>query len=131
MKKVWKEFLEFIMTGNVLMLAVAFILGTATKDVVDSFVKNIIQPIIGAIVGRPTFDNSFKLGDGRITWGIFVTAVINLVIIGAVLFAIVKAYDAYRARRIAAGEEEPAEPSEEVILLRRIAEAIAPAGGSN
>ena len=131
MKKLWKEFVDFIMTGNVLMLAVAFILGAATKDVVDAFVKNIVQPIIGAIAGKPTFDNSFKIGKGVITWGVFLTALINLVIIGAVLFAIVKAYDAYRARKRAAGEEAPEEQSEEVILLRRIADAIAPTTGAN
>lgn len=50
---------------------------------------------------------------------------LNLVIIGAVLFGMVKGYDAYRARRAVAGEE-PEEPTEEVILLRRIADAIAP-----
>ena len=130
MKKLWKEFLGFIMTGNVLMLAVAFILAAATKDVVDSFVKSIIQPFIGAIIGNPTFDNYFTIGDSKIRWGVFVTAVINLVIVGAVLFAIVKAYDAYRARKVAAGEE-PEEPTEEVLLLRRIADAIAPTTGAS
>jgi large conductance mechanosensitive channel len=125
MKKVWKEFVGFIMTGNVLMLAVAFILGGATKAVVDSFVTNIVNPIIGAIAGKPKFTNSVTIGKGVITWGQFLTDVLNLVIIGAVLFAIVKSYDAYRARKVAAGEE-PEEPTEEVILLRRIADAIAP-----
>jgi large conductance mechanosensitive channel len=125
MNKLWKEFLGFIMTGNVLMLAVAFILGAATKAVVDSFVKNIVQPLIGAIAGKPNFTNSFTLGKGVITWGQFLTDFVNLLIVGAVLFAIVKAYDAYRARRVAAGEE-PEAPTEEVLLLRRIADAIAP-----
>jgi large conductance mechanosensitive channel len=122
-KKVWQEFLAFIMTGNVLMLAVAFILGGATKAVVDSFVANIVQPIIGAIVGKPTFDNTFKIGDGVISYGAFITAVINLVIIGAVLFLIVKAYDTYRERRKASGDE-PESPTEEIVLLRRIADAL-------
>jgi len=126
MKKVWKDFLAFIMTGNVLMLAVAFILGGATKAVIDSFVANIVQPIIGAIVGKRKFTNSFTIGKGVITWGQFLTDVINLLIIGAVLFLMVKGYDAYHARKVAAGEEPPEEPSEEVILLRRIADAIAP-----
>jgi large conductance mechanosensitive channel len=125
MKKVGKEFVAFIMTGNVLMLAVAFILGVATKAVVDSFVANIVQPLIGAIVGKPKFTNSFKVGKGVITWGQFLTDVVNLVIVGAVLFLIVKAYDTYRARRAAAGEDTE-EPTEEVLLLRRIADAIAP-----
>jgi large conductance mechanosensitive channel len=125
MKNLWREFVGFIMTGNVLILAVAFILGAATKAVVDSFVANIVQPTLGAIAGKPKFTNSFKIGKGVITWGQFLTDVINLVIIGAVLFAIVKGYDSYRARKAAAGAE-PEEPTEEVILLRRIADAIAP-----
>jgi large conductance mechanosensitive channel len=63
-KKLWQEFIAFVMTGNVLMLAVAFILGIAIKDVVTSFTDNIIQPIIGAIVGKPEFTNTFNIGDG-------------------------------------------------------------------
>ncbi len=56
MKKLWKEFLEFIMTGNVRMLTVAFILGVATKAIVDSFVGNIVQPFVGAIAGHRLVD---------------------------------------------------------------------------
>ncbi len=123
MKKLWQEFLAFIMTGNVLMLAVAFILGVATKAVVDSFVANVVQPIIGAIVGKPQFTNTFKIGKGVIAYGQFLTDVLNLVIIGVVLFGIVKAYDSYRERRKASGEE-PAAPTEEIVLLRRIADAL-------
>jgi len=126
MQKVWKDFLKFIMTGNVLMLAVAFILGVATKAVVDSFVRNIVQPLVGAVAGKPNFTNTFTLGKGVIAWGQFLTDVVNLAITGLVLFAIVKGYELYRARKKAAGEE-PEEPTEEVILLRRIADAIAPA----
>jgi large conductance mechanosensitive channel len=85
-----------------------------------------VQPIVGAIAGKPKFTNSLTIGKGVITWGQFLTDVVNLLIIGGVLFGIVKGYDAYRARKVAAGEE-PEEPTEEVILLRRIADAIAPA----
>ncbi len=124
MKRTWKEFLAFIMTGNVLMLAIAFILGVATKAVVDSFVNNIVQPIIGAIVGKPAFTNTFTIGKGVIKWGQFVTDVVNLAIVGAVLFLIVKAYEAYRARREAAGEE-PEPPTEDTLLLREIRDLLA------
>ena len=125
MRKLWKDFLAFVMTGNVLMLAVAFIMGGATKAVVDSFVSNIVQPVIGAIAGKPKFTNSVRIGKGVISWGQFVTDVVNLLIIGIALFAIVKGYEAYRARKVAAGED-PEEPTEEVVLLRRIADAVAP-----
>jgi large conductance mechanosensitive channel len=124
-KKYWKEFVGFVMTGNVLMLAVAFVMGGLTKKVIDDFVGYIINPVIGAIVGKPDFSNTLKIGKGVIQYGAFINTLINLLITGAVLFLIVKAYDTYRERKAAAGEE-PETPSEEVVLLRRIADAIAP-----
>ncbi len=123
MKKLWSEFVAFIMTGNVLMLAVAFILGQKTKEVIDAFVRDIINPIIGAIVGKPSFSNVIAIGKGKILIGAFITALIALVLVGLVLFGIVKVYDAYRARRRAAGEE-PEEPTEDVILLREIRDLL-------
>ena len=123
MKRLWKEFLKFIMSGNVLMLAVALILALAVKAVVTSFTNDIMQPIIGAIVGKPKFTNTFTIGKGVVEWGAFLTAVVDLVITGAVLFAIVKAYDAYRARKCAAGEE-PEEPSEDLLVLREIRDLL-------
>ena len=123
MKKLWQEFLNFVMSGNVLMLAVAFILALAIKQVVTSFTDDIIQPIIGAIVGKPEFTNTFKIGKGVIQYGSFITAVIDLLITGAALFAIVKAYDAYRERR-RRGQEEPEEPSEDVVVLREIRDLL-------
>ena len=122
MKKLWQEFLNFVMSGNVLMLAVAFILALAIKQVVTSFTDDIMQPIIGAIVGKPEFTNTFKIGKGVIQYGSFITAVIDLLITGAVLFAIVKAYDAYRERRRRG--EEPEDPSEDVVVLREIRDLL-------
>jgi large conductance mechanosensitive channel len=123
MKKTWQEFLTFIMSGNVLMLAVAFVLGGLTKLVIDGFVHDIVNPIIGAIVGKPSFTNTLKIGRGVILWGDFVTLLINLVVTGAVLFLIVKGYDTYRSRKKAAGEEVE-EPSEDTLLLREIRDAL-------
>jgi large conductance mechanosensitive channel len=127
MKKTWQEFLTFIMSGNVLMLAVAFVLGGLTKQVIDAFVRDIIDPILAAVAGKPEFTNSFNIGKGIVHWGDFVTILINLVITGAVLFLIVKGYDAYRARKKAAGEEVE-EPSEETLLLREIRDALVARG---
>jgi large conductance mechanosensitive channel len=122
-KKLWHEFVNFITTGNVIMLAVAFILGLSIKAVVTSFTNDIMQPIIGAIAGKPTFTNTFKIGKGVVAYGSFITAVIDLLITGVVLFGMVKAYDAYRARRKAKGEEEES-PSEDVELLREIRDLL-------
>jgi len=124
-QKLWKEFVAFIMTGNVLMLAVAFVMGGLTKKVIDDFVSFIINPIIGAIVGKPEFSNTLKIGKGLIQYGAFVNTVINLVITGLVLFLIVKTYDTYQNRKRAAGEEGAGvEPDEQVMLLREIRDAL-------
>lgn len=125
MQKLWRDFVKFIMTGNLITLAVAFILGTKVKDVVDAFNSGIISPIIGAIVGKPAFDNTLKIGDGVLLIGGFLTAVISLVLTGLVLFGIVKAYEAYQARKHARGEEDEPEPTQETILLREIRDLLA------
>jgi large conductance mechanosensitive channel len=125
MKNLWKEFVAFIMTGNVLMLAVAFVMGGLTKKVIDDFVAFIINPIIGAIVGKPDFSNTLKIGKGLIQYGAFVNTVINLVITGLVLFAIVKMYDAYQNRKRESAEASAEdEPDEQVMLLREIRDAL-------
>jgi large conductance mechanosensitive channel len=124
-KKYWKEFVAFIMTGNVLMLAVAFVMGGLTKKVIDDFVAFIINPIIGAIVGKPKFTNVLKIGEGKLQYGAFITTVINLIITGLVLFLIVKMYDGYQNRKRAAGEADATEePEEQVMLLREIRDAL-------
>jgi large conductance mechanosensitive channel len=126
MKKLIDEFKEFILTGNVLMAAIAFILGLATKQVIDAFVNNIVNPFVGAIVGKPSFDDlTFGIGDATIKYGTFITALVNLVLVGLVLFAMVKVYDTYQARQKAESDAAPEEPNEEIVLLREIRDALA------
>ena len=123
MKKLLQEFKEFAFSGNLIEIAVAFILALKFKDVIDSFVANIITPIISAIGGKQNFDDvGFNIGDGRIAIGTFLNTVISFVIIAAILFAIVKAYEAYQERR---GIKKPdGGVSEEVQLLREIRDAL-------
>lgn len=124
MKKMWNEFVAFIFSGNLILIAVAFVLGILTKQVIDSFVADIVNPFIGIFVGKPEFTNTVTIGDGVIRYGSFLTVLVNLLITGLVLFFIVKAYDAYRARKQASGEEdEPA--SEDIALLREIRDLLA------
>jgi large conductance mechanosensitive channel len=122
MKKMWQDFVKFIMTGNLIMLAIAFILGGATKAVIDSFVADIVNPIIGVIVGKPEFNNTIEIGDGVLKVGSFITSVINLVIIGLVLFMLVKAYERFQKKA------EPEGPSPEVQLLTEIRDSLASRG---
>ncbi len=90
-----KEFKEFIMKGNVIDLAVAFIMGAAFGAVVASLVKDIIMPLIAAIVGKPDFSAlAFTIGSSAITYGNFLNAVVNFLIVALAMFAIVKAANA-------------------------------------
>lgn len=103
MKNFLKEFKDFIATGNVIELAVAFILGLAIKAVIDAFIQGVANPVIGAIVGKPNLDNflTFTVRKGTtnqstISFGVVLTQLISLIIVGLVLFMIVKAYDKMR-----------------------------------
>ena len=87
-----KEFREFALKGNLLELAVAFVLAVAFAAVVSSFVDDIVMQLVAAIVGKPDFsDLTFSIGDGVIRYGSFLTALLTFLIIAWVLFLIVKA----------------------------------------
>ena len=102
--------------------AVAFILAAAFKAVVDSFVTDVITPIIAAIGGKPNFDDvTIDIGDGVIRIGSFINTIISLVIIGAVLFGIIKGYEKLKSMRSA---EEKAEDPSEVELLTEIRDLL-------
>jgi large conductance mechanosensitive channel len=98
------EFKKFLLRGNIIDLAVAFIMAGAFALVVLSLVEDIINPIIAAIVGKPDFsDLTISVGDATITYGNFITTLINFVLIAiAVFFIIVKPVGAYMTRRAAA-----------------------------
>jgi large conductance mechanosensitive channel len=90
---------KFLLRGNVIDLAVAVIIGIAFGAVVSSLVNDVIMAVIGAIFGEPNFnDLTFDLGDGVVAYGKFITAVINFLIIGIVLFLIVRAAEQFFRR---------------------------------
>lgn len=106
------DFKDFINKGNLVALAVAFILAAAFGLVVVSFTDDIIMQIVAAIVGEPDFSGlSFDLGDAEIRYGSFLTALINFLIVAAVLFMVVKAYESWR------GPEEEDGPSDNDLLV--------------
>jgi large conductance mechanosensitive channel len=126
MKNFLKEFKDFIATGNMIELAVAVILGLAIKSVIDAFMASVANPLIGAIVGKPNLDNflSFTVRKGTknestIAIGAVLTQMITLLIVGLVLFLIVKAYNKMR-RPI---EVAPPGPNE-IDLLTEIRDAL-------
>ena len=116
-----KGFKEFIMRGNLVELAVAFIIATAFALVVTSFV-NVILSIITLLTG-----DGFNFNDwqpGGVPLGAFLTALISFLIIAAVVyFFVVVPYNRLQARR--AKGEEPTPPSEEVTLLTEIRDLLA------
>lgn len=126
MKNFLKEFKDFIATGNMIELAVAVILGLAIKSVIDAFINNVANPLIGAIVGKPNLDTflSFTVRKGTknestILIGTVLTQAISLLIVGLVLFVIVKAYNKMRKPI----EVAPPGPNE-IDLLTEIRDAL-------
>src|SRR5680860_1615303 len=101
---VLSEFKTFLLRGNIIELAVAFVMGLAFAAVVTSLVEDIINPIIAAIVGKPDFsDLTIDVGDAIITYGNFITTLINFVLVAAaIFFLVVKPVGALLARRAAA-----------------------------
>ena len=103
----FKEFKNFIMTGNVIDLAVAVILAGAVGLVVNGFVSDIMMPIIGNFAGGMNFadmkhvlspavlaaDGTVTKPENAIMYGKWINTIINLIIVGFVLFMIVKAYN--------------------------------------
>ncbi len=95
-----REFKEFLMKGNIVELAVAFVMGVAFAAVVNSFVNDLIMPILAMIFGKPNFDDlTFTINDAVFRYGSFITALITFVAIAAaVFFFVVKPMDAIKKR---------------------------------
>jgi large conductance mechanosensitive channel len=103
------EFKNFILKGNVLDLAVAVILGGAFAKIVESFIKDVITPAILVPVFKATGAKdveSIIVGDG-IKLGLFMSAIINFIVVGLVMFLVVKAYE--NAKRKMSRQEAMAE----------------------
>lgn len=119
-----QEFKTFIMKGNLVEIAVGLILALSFADVVNAFVDGIISPIIGAVFGVPSFSEKyFEIGDGKIMYGVFIDAVIAFVIVGFVLFLIVKAYNGAQ-EKLRKGPEAVEDTPDDIVLLREIRDAL-------
>ncbi len=122
-----KEFRDFLLRGNIVELAVAFVMGLAFAAVVNSLVNDLIMPIIAAIIGKPNFDDlTFTINSATFRYGAFITHVIQFIAIAAaVFFFVVKPVDALLKRYRAPAEEGM--PDEE----RRHQELLAALRGPN
>jgi large conductance mechanosensitive channel len=103
-----KEFKEFVMRGNVLDLAVAVIIGGAFKAIVSSLVNDILMPLIGLAMGGVNFaELSFTVGEAVITWGAFIQAIVDFLVIAFVIFMIIRAANNAKKKEEAAPPAEP------------------------
>jgi large conductance mechanosensitive channel len=133
------EFREFAVKGNVMDLAVGFIIGAAFGKIVDSLVNDIVMPVVGRVFGGLDFSNYFiklsegppgvpqtyadlkKAGVALLAYGNFITILINFIILAFIIFLMVKQVN--RLKR--AAPPPPAVPPEEVMLLRQIRDSLA------
>jgi large conductance mechanosensitive channel len=118
---VLQEFKDFLFRGNIVELAVAFVMGLAFAAVVNSLVENIVMPIIAMIIGKPDFsDLTFTVNDAVYRYGAFITDLIQfLAIAAAVFFFIVEPMQAMlkRLQRTPAEEGMPDEERRHQELL--------------
>ena len=126
----WKEFKEFIMGGNVIEFAVAVIMAGAIGLVVKGFVNFIVMPFVGHFTGgldfkdmkvvldEAVFDTAGKVvsPENAIMYGSWINTIINLLIVGFVMFMIVKAYNNLKKKE-EAKPEEPKGPSDNDLLV--------------
>ncbi|MES1214485.1 MAG: large conductance mechanosensitive channel protein MscL [Bacteroidota bacterium] len=128
-----KEFKDFAMRGNLVDIAVAFVMGGAFGKVVTSFTEGIVSPLISLIGGADFSKNMFKLkgaitdAAGKVTveavylkWGDFITAIINFIIVAFVMFLIIKGINSMKKKEEAA----PAATPEDISLLREIRDSL-------
>jgi large conductance mechanosensitive channel len=95
-----KEFRDFLLRGNIVELAVAFVIGLAFAALVNSLVNDLVTPLIAMVIGKPDFnDLTFTINDAVFRYGSFLTAVIQFVsIAAAVFFFVVKPVNALLQR---------------------------------
>ncbi len=138
------EFRDFALKGNVVDLAVGVIIGAAFGKIVDSLVKDIIMPVVGAIfggldfsqwfimLGRPpagysgpmTYEALTKAGVPLLAYGNFITILINFIILALIIFLMIQRFNAVRRRfETPAAAAAPATP-EDVLLLRQIRDSL-------
>jgi large conductance mechanosensitive channel len=120
---VLNDFKKFLLRGNVIDLAVAVIIGAAFTAIVTAIVEGLITPLVGMVFSKDFSQMTFEINGSTFNYGIVINAVIYFVSVAAVVFFfIVKPVQVISARR--ASGEEPAEPSDEVMLLGEIRDLL-------
>ena len=139
----FKEFKEFAMKGNVVDMAVGIVIGAAFGTIVKSLVSDVLMPPIGLLLGGIDFSNFFVLlkegataaapyaaladaqaaGAVTINYGVFFNSIISFIIVAFALFIVIKGMNRMK-RKEEEKPSEPPKPTEEVLLLREIRDAL-------
>ena len=117
-KSFFGEFKEFALRGNVMDMAVGVVIGTAFAGIINSLVKDIIMPLVGLLTDNYNFSAlAIKFSDNNsLTYGMFIEAVLNFIIIVFMLFVIIKFFNKLRREK---ADDSPPAPTE-VDLLTEI-----------
>jgi large conductance mechanosensitive channel len=118
------EFKEFINRGNLLALAVAFVIGAAVTATVNALVENVIMPVVAIPFGEVNFDAVLLLtvNGAEIRFGAFLTALVSFILIAFTVFWMMKGYNRVMRPSVAAPKE--AAPSAEAVLLSELIQEI-------
>lgn len=118
------EFKEFINRGNLLVVAIGFVMGATFTGLVTALVENVVMPIVAIPFGKPNFDDVFilRVNDAEVRFGAFLTVAVTFVLIAFVLFLIMKVYNRAMTRREA--EAPVPAPPTEIDLLTEIRDEL-------
>jgi large conductance mechanosensitive channel len=103
-----KGFRDFILRGNVMDLAVAVIIGAAFTAIVTALTTDIVNPLLGAFIGKPNFDYLvLEVHGGKVLYGAFITAIINFLILAAVIYFFLVVPTQYLLKKFNPPKAEP------------------------
>ncbi len=121
------EFKTFIARGNVMDMAVGVIIGGAFSNITNSLINDIVMPLLGILTGSISFaELQVNIGPAVVTYGNFIQAVLNFLVMAFVVFCLVKAINSFHRRKDEAPAAPPAppEPSKEELLLTEIRDLL-------
>lgn len=125
MKKLFKEFKEFAIKGNMLELAIGLMIGTAFNAITSSLIKDIFMPFIGILMGGKDFSGlTLTIGEASIQYGLLVQAVFNFLITAVVLFMLVKFMASLKKKEEIIEEVKEPEIPEDIKLLTEIRDLL-------
>ena len=119
------EFKTFIARGNVMDMAVGVIIGGAFSNITTSLINDIVMPLLGIFTSSVSFaELSMNIGPAVVTYGNFIQAILNFLIMAFVVFCLVKALNSLHRKKEAAPPPPPPGPSAEEALLTEIRDLL-------